>query len=478
MAAAHSEALPLPAPPVRAAGRSVPFAHKLNRALFVLYCTAAALDFHSQEQGGTAWQIAVSFVGTIAFALFVINARRPSKKLRSLRRITWLWWIYLASTPLIAYWRGVPIGHYLRILLPSLLMGESLIIGLLLLSDSAQNARLIFRGLFYASAVSSVVYLVRGLNMGLELQDVRYYILSPLLIVLFSFSLCRLLFEGTRAGIINVLGLGGSLMIMFLSVTRTYFAGIGVILLFLAFAWLRPPVWVTSRVRHRLRINLLGIGVVLALLAAIVLAVFPTVLEHWSERSSTLGTQDPTALTRIAEAAGEIAVIRSDKSHLLFGSGIGAEHKNDVRFLIGVQALVGEDYSSYTFSPGHIGWIYQFFTSGLLFGWVLPFVFLHSIWRGHQRGAPYVTRLAGIALAAALAITTLGNMLGDRGAGVGLGLLIALALHDDGKAHPAAGRKRRRMHERDIFARPQPDSAFGQASFIAPSTLPPPRKDI
>ncbi len=477
MAAAPSDVLPLPAPHLHAARRSVPIAHKLNRVFFVLYCTAAALDFHSQEQGGTNWQIAVSLVSTIAFALFVINARRTAKKFRSLTRITWLWWVYLASTPCIAYWRGVPIGHYLRILLPSLFLGESLIIGLLLLSDSAQNARLIFRGLFYASAVSAVVYLVRGLSMGLELLDVRYYILSPLLIVLFSFSLCRLLFEGPRAGIINVLGLGGSLMIIFLSVTRTFFAGIGVVLLFLVLAWLRPPVWVTTRVRHRLRINLLGIGVVLTVLAATVFTVFPAVLEHWSERSSTLGTKDPTALTRIAEAAGEIAVIRSDKSHLLFGSGIGADHKNDVRYLIGVQALVGEDYSSYTFSPGHIGWVYQFFTSGLLFGWVLPFVFLFAIWKANHRGAPYIARLAGIALVAALAITTLGNMLGDRGAGVGLGLLIALALHGDEQSAASIHRKHRRGLTRDIFAPSRPQTMFRHRSAITPPSMPQPRKE-
>lgn len=472
MTAAKSEALALPVDPVADLRPGSSFAQKLNRVLFLLYCTAAALDFHSQEQGGTAWQIAVSIVSTVAFTLFVINARRPLHKLRSLTRITWLWWIYIATTPCIAYWRGVPAGHYIRILLPTVLLGESLIIGLLLLSQSEQNARLIFRGLFYAAAVSSVVYLVRGLSMGLALLEVRYYILSPLLIVLFSFSLCRLLFEGAKAGIINVVGLVGSLIIMFLSVTRTYFAGIGIILLFLAYAWLRPPVWINARVRYRLRKNLLGVAAVLVILATIVFAVFPAVLAHWSERSSTLGTQDPTALTRIAEAAGEIEVMKSDKSHLLFGSGVGAEHKNDVHYLIGVHALLGEDYAAYTFSPGHIGWVYQFFTSGLLLGWVLPFLFLFAIWKGNQRGAPYVARLAAIAVAAALAITTLGNMLGDRGAGLGLGLLIALAIHGEAQTAPAGSRKRKLMQDRDPFAKPWSQPAFRPSGIIAPSASP------
>lgn len=436
------------------------FSRQMNSKLFLLYCTAAAADFHSNKQGGTPWQVVVSLISTVAFVAFMFNARRPGTQLRSLQRITWLWWIYIATTPFIAYWRDVPAGHYLRILLPTLLMGESLIMGLLLLSEAEENARLIFRGLFYASAVSSVVYLVRGLTMGLGLQNVRYYIISPLLIVLFSFALCRLLFEGAKAGIINVIALAGSLMIVFLSVTRTYFVGIGIILLLLAYALLRPPAWLNQRVRHRLKKNLLGVTSVLALLAAAVFVTFPGVITHWSERNSTLGAQDPTALTRIAEAAGEIQAMKKDKTHLLFGSGVGAEHKNDVRYLIGLSALVGEDFSSYTFSPGHIGWIYQFFTSGLLMGWVLPFIFLFAIWKGNAYGAPYIARLAAIAVAAALAITTLGNMLGDRGAGLGLGLLIALSLHGERQSAQVKKRARRGIHTQVLPAQQRPTPAF------------------
>ncbi len=459
MIAANSEALGQFGTPSARSGAAATFSRQMNGRLFLLYCTAAAADFHSSKQGGTAWQVAVSFISTLAFVLFLLNARRPRARLRSLQRITWLWWIYLATTPFIAFWRDVPAGHYLRIMLPTLLMGESLIMGLLLLSESEDNARLIFRGLFYASAVSSVVYLVRGLTMGLGLQNVRYYILSPLLIVLFSLALCRLLFEGAKAGLINIVGLAGSLMIIFLSVTRTYFAGIGVILLLLAFALLRPPAWLNQKVRHRLKRNLLGLTGALIILAAIAIAAFPGVVAHWSERNASLGAQDPTALTRIAEAAGEIQAMKKDKSHLFFGSGIGAEHKNDPRYLIGVSALVGEDYSAYTFSPGHIGWVYQFFTSGLLMGWVLPFIFLFAIWKGNMHDAPYIARLAAIAVAAALAITTLGNMLGDRGAGLGLGLLIALALHGERNRRNGAQRARRGQNTRFLPAQPRPATA-------------------
>ncbi|MDE3187666.1 MAG: hypothetical protein KGM96_09115 [Acidobacteriota bacterium] len=440
MIAVNSEPLGRHGKPPAGPGGAASFSRQMNGKLFLLYCTAAAADFHSYKQGGTPWQVAVSLISTVAFVAFVFNARRPGAQLRSLQRVTWLWWIYIATTPFIAYWRDVPAGHYLRILLPTLLMGESLIMGLLLLSESEENARLIFRGLFYASAVSSIVYLVRGLTMGLGLQNVRYYILSPLLIILFSFALCRLLFEGARAGIVNVVALTGGVIVIFLSVTRTYFAGIGVILLLLAYVLLRPPAWLNQRVRNRLKKNLLGVTSVLALLAAVVFVAFPGVVTHWSQRNASLGAQDPTALTRIAEAAGELQVMKKDKSHLLFGSGIGAEHKNDMRYLIGVSALAGEDYAAYTFSPGHIGWVYQFFTSGLLMGWVLPFIFLFAIWKGNAHGAPYIARLAAIAVAAALAITTLGNMLGDRGAGLGLGLLIALSLH--GERTSAHGRRR------------------------------------
>lgn len=78
--------------------------------------------------------------------------------------------------------------------------------------------------------------------------------------------------------------------------------------------------------------------------------------------------------------------------------------------------------------------------SSLLLGWVMPFIFLFAIWKGSSHNAPYIARLAANAVAASLAITTLGNMLGDRGAGLGTGLLIALSLHGQ-RQSAKAGRR-------------------------------------
>jgi len=62
-------------------------------------------------------------------------------------------------------------------------------------------------------------------------------------------------------------------------------------------------------------------------------------------------------------------------------------------------------------------------------GWVYLFVFLIAIWKGNSPHTPYIARMAGIAVIAVFVTSTLGNMLGDRSGGIGMGFLIALSLY-------------------------------------------------
>jgi hypothetical protein len=400
----------------------------IGRTLFGLYCLDAALDFHSFENGSNTFQILLGLFSCLMFALFAMNARRTKCSLPLLRRIAWLWWIYLATTPLIAYLRGYDFTHYLRVALPEFLMGTSLMMGYILLNESRANASLIFKGLFYSSVCSSAIHLVRGLTAGLSLEDVRYFIASPLLIVMVSFAMYRLLFEGARSGLLNLFALTGGLSIVFFTVTRSYFVSIASILLGIGVILVRSPDWLKRRLRRKIIWNLVLVSGVLGVVGVLMVIMFPQVLSHWTDRSSSLGTQDPTTLVRISEAAGEIEAMRADTSHLVLGSGIGSDHKFDERYLIGVAAAAHEATEN-NYAPGHIGWVYQFYASGLLLGWVYLFVFFVAIWKGNSRQTPYVARMAGIAVIAVFVTSTLGNMLGDRSGGLGMGLLIALSLY-------------------------------------------------
>ncbi|KAA6455599.1 hypothetical protein DYQ86_27495 [Acidobacteria bacterium AB60] len=400
----------------------------IGRILFGLYCLDAAVDFHSSEEAGNTYQVVMGSLSCLAFILFALNARRTKAALPRLRRVTWLWWIYLASTPLVAYMRAYGYMHYLRVALPQFLMGTSLIMGYILLNESRKNSVLIFKGLFYCSLISTVIHLIQGLTSGYSVENLRYFIASPLLIIMVSFSLYRLIFEGARSGLLNLTALTSGLGIVCFTVTRTFYASLASILLSIAVVLIRPPAWLKRRMRRRTVWNLLLFSAILGLLGAAMVITFPDVLSHWSERSSTLGTRDATTLIRISEAAGEIETMESDTSHLLLGSGLGSEHKYDERFLIGVSEAK-EEAAGVNYSPGHVGWIYQFYASGLLLGWVFLFVFAFSIWKGNSPRASYVGRMAGIALIAVFVTSTFGNMLGERSGGLVVGFLIALALY-------------------------------------------------
>ncbi len=425
----------------------------------MLYCVDAAFDFPSKQDSGNGFQVTLGVFSLVSFALFALNARRTNTSLKLLRRVAWIWWLYLATTPVIAYLRGYQFTHYLRVALPEVLMGTSLMMGFILLSESKANATLIFKGLFYSSVLSSVVHLFRGFSMGLSLEEVRYYIASPLLIVMVTFTLYRLLFEGARSGLFNLMALGGGLLIIFLSVTRTFFVSLASILLAIGLILLMPPQWLKRRLRRRIFWNLLLISVVLAVLVCVVVVAFPSVLEHWSARSADLGTQDPTALTRIAEAAGEIEAMTADPSHLLLGSGLGSDHRFDERYLIGV-AEAAHEATENNYAPGHIGWVYQFYASGLLFGWIFPFVFVIAIWKGNSRTSPYIARMAAVGVVAVFVTSSFGNMLGDRAGGIGVGLLIALSLY--GVESTGKKRRVRRIVQRGFPMQPlRPEPRFG-----------------
>src|SRR5258708_18677160 len=253
--------------PMRSAATSTrSSSERIGRLLFMLYCVDAAFDFPSKQDCGNGFQVTLGVFSLVSFALFALNARRTNTSLKLLRRVAWIWWLYLATTPVIAYLRGYQFTHYLRVALPEVLMGTSLMMGFILLSESKANATLIFKGLFYSSVLSSVVHLFRGFSMGLSLEEVRYYIASPLLIVMVTFTLYRLLFEGARSGLFNLMALGGGLLIIFLSVTRTFFVSLASILLAIGLILLMPPQWLKRRLRRRFFWDLFLISVVLAVL--------------------------------------------------------------------------------------------------------------------------------------------------------------------------------------------------------------------
>ncbi len=436
-------------PPQRAESTT----QRMDRALFIVFCGAAAFDFRSDLGANSTIQICLGIMACIAFGLLMMNTRRPPRDLPLLRRMTWLWWIYVASSMLVAIIRGVAPLHYLRTIFPYVLLGEGMIIGYFLLAKREENAVRMFRVIFYTAAISSIVFLIKGLSTGRPMEELRYLIISPLLTVLFAFAAFRLIFEGVKAGWMNYVALALAMGIMFLSVSRTFILCLLAVISAVVYSVVRPPAWLGGKLRRRILGQMLRGAIILPLLGVGLIAVFPSILGRWTDRSSIVGTQDPTALTRISEAAWELEAMTSDASHFVLGSGIGSDHANDPRFLLGVVEAKEEASSGHVYFPGHIVWPYELFASGIVMGWVLLIMFLVAIWKGCSRQSSYVSRMAAIAVLAVLVESTLGNILFYRGGGIGLGLLFALCLYGPGEQRKGGGRNRsfrRRFREEDF----------------------------
>jgi hypothetical protein len=400
------------------------------KLLFWIYCLSSALDF--KGQGGGAFQVLLFSASSISFACFLIGPSEKTPQSRpTLRNVSSLWWLYLLISFVVAVSWNYSITNYGRALLPTLLMGESLYIGQRLLRRDPANVQLLIRGIYFASIVSSIVYIVNGfVFVGLTIETARYYIASPLLVPLFGLSLWPLVIGGFRSNNIRAITLLYALLVMFLSVTRTYLVAMGCVILCFAPMLVLSPAWFTRRVRSGAGRSVGILGISLVVFATSTLVLFPSVGDSWRLRTSVIGSGDATGLARIAQASGEISQMRSSIARTIFGSGIGSNYRMDENYLKGIPAFEGANLTEEDFEPAHIIWVYQLYATGLLMGWVLPFIFLIVLWTGLRKRSSYPVFMATSIIAGLIAVSTFGNVLGDRSGGAVLGLLIVIALGD------------------------------------------------
>lgn len=401
-----------------------------NHLYFWAFCIASGLDFRSKTAGGTI-QLVLFIVSTLAFTVVLLTARRPDlTNVRLLYRVTFSWWLYLlVSLPVALYWSVSPM-NYFKAVVPSLLMGESLILGLLMIAALPANVEVIMEATYWACLISSVVFFVNGLFfLGYNLNDARFRITSPLLTSLVAISLWRYCWRKDGRQLLYLLSFGFALIVMYFSVTRTYIIAVACALLtFVPVHFLKRP-WYSRELRRTTAKRLGGLSVVLVALVAGVLLAFPSTASNWVGRTSTIGETDPTALSRLAESAGELEQMQTSATRFLIGSGIGSDHSIDNVYLKGVAAWAGDDtINDAIWEPGHVLWPYQFYATGIFLGFLLPGILLLALWKGVAARDTYLPFVAASAIAGIFAESTFGNILGARSGGTMLGLLLAVAL--------------------------------------------------
>ncbi|MGF7135436.1 hypothetical protein P3T40_006944 [Paraburkholderia sp. EB58] len=339
---------------------------------------------------------------------------------------------------------GNEIGNYLRVLLAFILFLIGYLAGCHPWSESRSKSFdfCIFAGM----ALSMVMSFVFGMATGGSIDDVRYHIISPVLLGFQGTLLYDIVMQRSRSKIALALFVA-TMVIELLSVTRSLL--IGTVLLFSLATWLAAPT-----IRHLIK-SLLRTFVVVVALAGVVMIgaelVFPSVLDHWTQRiffaESTKSGKDPTTLTRLAEMEDQYDQVTSTGTSMFLGMGYGHHFGYAKDYIPELEDIATrqnlEDMDAW--EAGHNFWVYQFFAGGILFGTVLPIALLYALYRCSvsyrrwRRAIPNAVFLPNMGrylmVVSGMVVTTIGgNPMGARYSGLiyGLALGLLVAAHSKG----------------------------------------------
>ncbi len=310
-----------------------------------------------------------------------------------------LWWGYLAYALAVALLNGVPLGRFVRVIIPFALLGMGIVVAHVASCRRLRPEQIVLP-VVVAAATNIIWRVFYGFAFkGVTISTVRIEILSPAINWSFAYiGVALLLAQGfKRSAIVLALAAFGC---TFLSVTRALIfpmlasALMCWLCLFLALRWkMFDWRWIPRK--------LLPIGAVVALVAAAVVAVSvvqPTMLDRWTERlfdsSNGQSSVDPSVLTRQAEAMAMRDLIDAEPLGFIYGKGVGGAYYWDDSFYEELWEVypVDFDFSDEFWFAGHSIWTWAMFSGGsigtlLFIGLFLGVMILSLL--GVRRNAPY-----------------------------------------------------------------------------------------
>lgn len=407
---------------------------------YFLFFFGLAFDFKGTEDGGNWFQLVAFSIAVISGIILVIRVRPPVGISTMYRTAGNLLVAALITTLPVALSREVEFDRYLRTIAPILLLVIGYFVGPRAIYQIGFQKTVSL--MMAASSVAAVFTLFYGFSStGYSVSEIRYQIISPMNTFLVSFLAYKIFFE-RRGILVAALLLIGILVIMLISATRSaVLAYMGTILFAVGLS--RAG---SFKVLIKDGIVSVTAGVVLgAILIPLFMQLMPEVMNRLTERifsSEDVGF-DVTTATRLAEIDFQIEAWLTDLTTFLFGLGVGASYGFSGEDLQRLVAFVGgqEQIQVDWWFVGHNMWVYSFFTQGLLFGWVIPFLllyFLYVSWGNlvTAKDAPIAerdlvlrqARMCVLLFVAILLSTIGGNPLGSRMMSQYIGVIISVTI--------------------------------------------------
>jgi hypothetical protein len=355
-----------------------------ERFLIILYVLPFALDFKGVEDGGSFAQffyLALVFISAAVLLLGLIRQKKKFTVPRAVKSVVVVWWSYLISSVLTAIVSDVEFGNYIRVLMPFVLCGISMLLSVLFYS---RGRDLTF--FFYATMIAVVISVIWtpiytfGV-LGIPVAGNRYQMLSPVLPVLLGYFLCVLV---SRRGfsIPGLIALMVFVSLVALSVSRSYLI---VFVLTSSYLYFVMPNFYRHIIKRKLvLISFFSCGV-FVFLVPILEAIKPGFIFSWVDRlfgvRDLLGF-DPTTMTRLAEYKGQMDILLDDPVKLLLGAGLGSEYRWSSSYFTFLSEIFSlRDLEELVpWEVGHSLWVYSLYSGGLMFGFLIPFCICRGVY--------------------------------------------------------------------------------------------------
>jgi hypothetical protein len=348
-----------------------------------------------------------------------------------------LWIIFLSGTQLSVLLAEVPWDRYIRVVFPFLLTGLSILVVQQCARRGASPWEVI-SPIVVASAISMVwLFAYQILVLDEDAETGRYRLVSAVFPVVIAYALTRRL---TGKSVHFAILIASIVVVAIILVALTRGAALSVACAAVVFLILLRR-YSEGSPNLKLQSVLVRAFLVVAVGATVAVTVRGDLFGEWYRRVAeerTQGGRQVTLLTRVAEYSGQIKDVASSTRTLLIGRGLGAQYEWDWQF-IGELAKYfprrSGDPTTHWFA-GHGIYVYSIFAGGLLFGWIVPFVFLASLRKSYQIASrPQELRSATIREAAPfpllvlvgfLPFSVIANPFWLRLGGLTIGLVIGL----------------------------------------------------
>ena len=352
----------------------------ISRILLWLFIFSFAFDFKGEEGGSPAQVVFLAIALFSGMGYLILPRSRPSGGIirgDATTLVLMFLWAFIISSGITASIMVIPLARYARVLLP-LLRGLSATVAVRAIRDNV-DIDYLGKVIFWAAAVSLAwTFTYSMFVIGHKISEIRYQIVTPMAPYILAYGAWAFATKRRLSFVYNFV-IVIMIALIIVSITRAYI--IVAMLVWIAYLTHGRRILLGRIVTST---GIMGIMIVVGIIIAVMLR--SDVLDSWNHRlfDQLASTNiDITALTRLAEYSGQWHALTSGPLSMLIGKGLGSEYAWDSSYMDVLSSVLGGDneVGIYEWNGGHSLWIYSLYSGGILFGWIIPCVFLMCLYQ-------------------------------------------------------------------------------------------------